>query len=222
MEVGRKVYISQSLQDKYPNLEEKAKTIETRTKSPIKEGSRTFALDVGQMQRSLSMDAMVCKSHLSQTLTQQKDECSLPICLTEQRKSQDEYSVSLLAKLLPNCVVTKTVDDNMDVDSNIMLNASHNQEWISPSSSEWSLCEGSEKEHNMSILPTDMLDPEIPLSQSCWEVESQRSQLQFCFTSSFQQCEKMETPATKQGLDSPCLSSPCDVAVLANRRTLFK
>ena len=73
----------------------------------------------------------------------------------------------------------------------------------------------------MSILPTDMLDPEIPLSQSCWEVESQRSQLQFCFTSSFQQCEKMETPATKQGLDSPCLSSPCDVALLANRRLLL-
>lgn len=83
-------------------------------------------------------------------------------------------------------------------------------------------CDG-ETELNLSILPEDILVAENRLSQSCWEVESQLSELQFSFRSRFQQCAKLEheeTRATRR-VSLPCLAVPCDVTLIPDMRLLF-
>ena len=80
-----------------------------------------------------------------------------------------------------------------------------------------------ETELNLSILPEDILVAENRLSQSCWEVESQFSELQFSFNSRFQQCGKLEHDeirATRR-VRLPCLADPCDVTLIPDMRLLF-
>ena len=212
--------------DKSVNFAEKTEICQLLATPQIKPGSNKFVLEVGQTKMTDGHGDTSRK-----IVANQEDETLpfLPSCgrgsksvlanrsglsqtAIEDRKSHDCYSVSLLAELLPNL--------GKEEDPDLMLNTSKSvspgQEWVSPTSSEWSL--GSEaREHNTSILPADMMDGGI---QSCSQIQSQMSRPHFYFSSEFEQCGKLEYGETRtkgRGADSPCLAAPCDVTILPEK-----
>jgi len=100
-----------------------------------------------------------------------------------------------------------------DDDPHIMLNASKaptpDQEWTSPTPSEWEL---SREALNVSIMPLELLSEEISLTEkSCWETSSleslAKSCLDFTFTTGLQHEVTVE----------PEMTVACDIAYLRKR-----
>ena len=143
----------------------------------------------------------------------------------EYRKPRQDYNVSLLAELLPDLALEE--EDH----HHVMLNASKATSplppWASPTSSEWSFAGKElevEQEHNMSILPIEMLG-DIHWDQSCWELDSQKHDPEYLFTSVFQECENLEYEETSN-TESHCnkkkpLLVPCDIALLPTRNLIL-